>query len=446
MHKYIITQLTGLIFFLCLFNSCKKQNAQNDIELLIKVPTLTIQSSPDPEVTESYQFLEKAADAFIKDYNTVYKRKVSIKVLCFPIAEETKYIAESFDTPYSPDILYEGYFNMATYIHSGRVVPLDDIITQKLRDDIDPSAWAASTVAGKTYMMPYLSLDNVMCYNKSLFRRAGLQKYIINDDDSSPVIQTWSMDEWEEILFTLRKNLPNNIYPAMMFARNEQGDTHIMTLLKSHGCDIFDNTGNFHINCPAGGAALNWLLDNYHKGYYPPNAQALEIVENSTLFSSGQLALYLANSAIIHNFPNIDMGYVNFPYVKGGLSTSFITGFEVFDNGDKDKIAVSKAFIHYIYNSKKFMDYSASAIPLSRAVISRYKNKIFMLDEFIKNKKNIWDATHNNPNWRGVRGVFYRHIQDLFYERRTPQEVAADIDTDCNTQITLGYAKSTLHQ
>lgn len=441
-QKNKISAAVFATLLICTLTGCKKRDALNSKSLLIKVPTLTIQNSPDRAVSESYQFLEKAADAFTKDYNTVYKNKVSIRVSCFPIAEETKYVSESFDTEDAPDVLYEGYFNMATYIHTGRVVPLDDIITQNIRLDIDDSAWAASTVAGRTYMMPYLSLDNVLCYNKKLFKLAGLTRFISDKN----IIQTWTMDEWREILETLRANLPKNIYPMMMYARNEQGDTHIMTLLRAFGSDFFDEAGNFNINTQKGVAALKWLLDNYRKGYYPPNAQALEIVENSALFGAGQLAIYLSNSAVVNNFNNIDMGFVNFPCVNGALSTSFITGFEVFDNGDMEKIMLSKAFIKYIYSSARFMDYSSSAIPLSRAVADRYKDRIFMLDEFYKNKKYTWDYTHNNPAWRGVRSVFYRHIQDLFYERRTPEEVASDIDNDCNAQITLGYAKSTLHE
>lgn len=429
------------IFIILFFSGCKKLDNEQ-IDLLIKVPTLSIKNSPDPAITESYQFLEKVAAQYTADYNAVHRKKVTVRVVCFPIAEETKFVSDLFDTDEAPDILYENFFNMETYIYTGRVVPLDDIITREIRSDVDELTWRASSANNKVYMMPYLSVDNVLCFNKDLFRRAGLDEYLLGD----PVIQTWTLSEWERVLFTLKKELPENVFPMMMFARNEQGDSHIMTLLRSRGAQFFDGAGDIRVNCIQGVEALEWLLDCYKKGYFPPNSQSLEITQNSELFSSGQLAIYLGNSTLVNNFLNIDMGFVNFPSPTEGLSTSFLTGFEIFDNGNKKKIAAAKAFVKYIYTHPELMDYQASAIPTSKSVTERYKDKIFMLEAFQKNKKNIWNHTHNNPAWRGVRSVFFRHIQDLFLERRTPKEVAFDIDSDCNTQLALGRAKNILHR
>ena len=46
---------------------------------------------------------------------------------------------------------------MAGYIHTGRVVPLDDMITEEMRADVDDALWKMSQVDGKTYMLPYYS-------------------------------------------------------------------------------------------------------------------------------------------------------------------------------------------------------------------------------------------------------------------------------------------------
>ena len=42
-------------------------------------------------------------------------------------------------------------------------------------------------------------------------------------------IQSWTPEEWEHILSTLAAELPEMTYPMMMYAKNDQGDTHIMT-------------------------------------------------------------------------------------------------------------------------------------------------------------------------------------------------------------------------
>ncbi|MFQ9801073.1 MAG: hypothetical protein ACLR23_21495 [Clostridia bacterium] len=76
----------------------------------------------------------------------------------------------------------------------------------------------------------------------------------------------------------------------------------------------------------------------------------------------------------------------------------------------------------------------------------KYKDQIFMLDAFHRNNENAVDFTANNPNWRGVRAVFFPHIQDLLRGDKTAAEVAAALDADCNAAIEAGYKNSTLHQ
>lgn len=448
-------KLLKLLFLLTLITSslvtlsCKNNKSLRTVELVIKVPTLSIQNSIEPRITESYQFLELAAKEFIESYKDTLLlnddgKKVSLicRVVCFPIQEEDRYISQTFDTPDAPDVLYEAFFNMSTYIHTGRLASFDGVFSINDLSDFEQGTLAQGSVEGKLYMMPFLSLDNILCYNKTLFAQAGLSSFISKE----PVIQTWSIDEWDHILLSLRKNLPSNIFPSMMYARNEQGDTHLMTLIKGLGADFYDGENLFLLNNEVGIGALTKIAEGVKKGFFPPNSEAMEIVDNSTMFSQGVLAIYLANSTLVHNFPNIDMGFVNFPSKEGALSTSFVTGFGVFDNGDALKLGIAKDFVRFIYKNPHLMDFSASAIPACQNVTARNSDRIFMRKEFSNNKKNIWDPTCNNPNWRGVRNVFYRNIQDLLTGRKSPKEVAQALEADCNAQIRLGRTKSSLHE
>lgn len=435
-NKLLCVTVLLLTFFLF---GCKKKDVPRSVTIRIKVPTLTIKNTIDPDITESYQFLQKVADSFVDDYNTVHKNRVKILVECFPIADETRYVFDQFDTPDAPDLLYEGFFNLRSYIYMGRLVTLDSIVSENIKKDISGASFEAGMVDGSLYMMPFLTLQNIMCYNKRLFKKAGLSRFI------GEGIQAWTLDEWDTILSTLRKELPSNVYPCMMYARNEQGDTHIMTFLRSRGCDFFDKRGYIKIDTPEGLSALQWLSDCNQRGYFPPNASALEIVENSTLFSQEQLALYITNSALIHNFDNIEMGFVNFPFIDGGLATAFVTGFGVFDNGDSERVAIAKLFVKYVYDRSEFLEYSASAIPVSKSILKKHRGDIFMLDDFFENNKNVWDPTHNNPNWRGVRSVFYKHIQDLFYGYKDVKTIAQELEEDCNEKIRFGRMRSKLH-
>ena len=412
---------------------------KEEVHLTVKVPALTLVSVCDPEIESADEFLEKAADAFTAQYK---EADVTVDVITFSQTAEDEAITGCFDKWNAVDVLYEGYFNMAAYIHTGRVVPLDDIVTDEIRADISESNWTISQIDGKTYMMPFLSLQNIMSYNKDLFREAGLEAFISDRHE----IQTWTLEEWETILDTLAETLPTGKYPMMMYAKNNQGDTHIMTLLRSHGSDFFDEKGKFNLNTEAGVAALQWIKDGYDRGWFPPQCENLEIIDDANLFSNGQLALYVANNALISVYPDLDVGYVNFPSASGdGYATSFVTGFAVFDNGDESKVKVGKDFVKFIYENEEWMDYAAGGIPASSRVTEKFKDQIFMLDAFHRNNENVVDFTANNPNWRGVRAAFFPHIRDLLRGDKTAAEVAAELDADCNAAIEAGYRDSIPH-
>lgn len=416
-----------------------KTPGKKQVTLTVKVPPLTV-ANADTDITDAYDVLVQAGQEFAAQYDGA---DVTINVIKFNYTEENAYISDCFDTADAADILLEGYFNMAGYIHTGRVVPLDDILTDEMKNDVDDAIWEMSQVNGKTYMMPYYSLQNTLVFNKELFRQCGLNDYIGEKNE----ILSWTPEEWDIILSTLSEKLPEMSYPMLMYAKNDQGDTHIMTLLRSKGSKFFDGNGRFNINTEEGVAALQWIADCSQKGYFPAGCDNLELTDCNALFSNNQLAIYMANSALAIHMDMDTTGLVNFPSQDGkGYNTSFVTGFEVFDNGDEDKVKAAKDFISYFYSNEELMNYAQIGLPASKATTERVSEHIFMYQAYTANMENTVDFTANNPNWRGVRNVFYTHIRDLLTGEKTPEETAAGIDADCNAAIEQGWETSKLHE
>lgn len=432
----------GLVFAMLLSTlaGCAPKEAEKpQVTLTVKLPPLTVKNA-DTDITDAYDLLVQAGQEFAAQYTDA---DVTVNVIKFEYTEEDDYITGCFDTKDAVDVLFEGYFNMAGYVHTGRVVPLDDIITDAMRADIDSASWEMSQVDGKTYMLPYYSLQNTLCFNKKLFRQCGLDEFIGTEGS----IQSWTPKEWEVILSTLAEKLPEMSYPMLMYGKNDQGDTHIMTLLRSRESKFFDENGRFHVNTPEGIAALQWIVDSNKKGYFPVGCENMEINDCNKLFLNNQLAVYMTNSATAVNVNLDTTGFANFPSKDGaGYNTSFVTGFEVFDNGDAAKLEAAKAFVSYFYGSEELMNYAQIGIPASQSTSERVSEHIFMREAYTANAANTVDFTANNPNWRGVRDVFYPHIHDLLTGTKTPKEVAAAIDADCNAAIEEGWANSKLHE
>ncbi|MCM1107415.1 MAG: extracellular solute-binding protein [Blautia sp.] len=441
MGKKLVITVFALALCSSLLTGCGSKPKEEEVTLIIKTPCLAMNSISQPEIIDSGDFLQQAGAEFAAQYKDA---SVTIRVESFEYVDEVAAITDSFDTEDATDILYEGYFNMASYLHTGRVVPLDDIISDELRSDIDTASWTMSMTNGKTYMMPFLSMQNILIYNKELFQACGLEKYTTD----TITIQNWTMEEWTDILDTLAANLPDQTYPMMMYGKNNQGDTHIMSYIRAFGSTIFDADGHFDLESESSVEALTWIQSGVDKGWYPPHPENLEISDCNELFSNGQLAIYIFNNANFVLYDNIDdYGFVNFP---GNVATSFVTGFEVFDNGDETKMQVAKDFIRYIYETDKWLEMSSGNLPVSKKVSEKYQDQITMLDEFTGNSVNVVDFMNNSPNWQGndtsVRSVFWPHIHDLLEKNTTPQECAKGLDDACNAALDTGRENSILHE
>jgi multiple sugar transport system substrate-binding protein len=414
---------------------------QEQITLIIKCPTLVMRTEEDGSVVDARDFLERAGAAFASQYQ---QAEVTFDVRVFDYVDEAEAVTGSFDTEHAMDILYEDYFNMTSYVHTGRVVSLDDCITDEIRADIDDTAWNISSVDGKTYMMPYLSRQNILIYNRELMEECGLGDYLTDPFQ----IQNWSVEEWTQILDTLAQNLPAGVYPMTMYAKNNQGDTHIMSLLRAFGGDIFDENGRFDLETPEGIEALGWIQQGVQRGWYPPHAENLEIADNQELFNNDQLVFYIYNNANALLYDDLESyGFVNFP---GNVATSFVTGFEVFDNGDDAKVQAAKDFLRYIYETDEWLSYSIGSIPESQKTVEAYEDQIIMLEQFSENAVHVVDFMNSSPNWQGndtsVRSVFWPHIHDLLLQNVTPEECARALDEACNSALQIGWDSSTLHE
>ncbi len=406
--------------------------------LLVKVPRTGHDVVFDESMTQIDQVIERLARDFEASYD---KADVEIEIEVFEQNQYDSAIEATFDTPGSPDVLYGDYFNMSTYIHTGRVVPLDDVVHDGVRDGVYEYLWDMSTVGGKVYMMPYLARQNVLAYNKAMFQAAGLEDHIAEGR-----ITSWSIEEWTHVLDALAASLPDGSFPMMMYAGSSQGDTHIMTLLRSAGSDFFDEDGRFALSTPEGVEALRWLQDGVGRGWFPPHGENLEIEDCSSLFRGGQLAIYMVNNASIGRYGDT-VGLVNFPGPdEDGCATTFVSGFEVFDNGDPAKVQIAKDFLSHVYASEELMSYAAGTMPASIAVAEKYRGDIDQFDLFLQNQGNVVDFTGSNPDTRAVREVFYLCIHDLLMGETTPEETARRIDELCNKAIDEGVAASKLHE
>ncbi|WP_080800830.1 ABC transporter substrate-binding protein [Arabiibacter massiliensis] len=410
---------------------------KKQVTINVKCPPMAMAFDEEHADAEVIDMLQAAGEAFCAQYEGA---DVTINYTKFPYVEEKEYIIDMFGTPEAADVVFAGPFNVPTYIHEGRVAPLDDMIDNELRADIDDAIWEQCSSGGQTYVMPFYQLQNTYLVRADLMREAGLDKYIPADGQ----IAQWSTDEFNEILQALKASMGGDAsFPLAMFAADNQGDTHTMTLLRAYGCDFYDETGHFNLNTPEGIKALQWIADLNEQGIIPRGAENMDFSSNIKLFESGQEAIVPGNKTILNNERNLglDVFLANFPSMDGdGLATTFLSGFTVFDNDDADKVQVAKDFVRFVYDHDEYLQYGIAGTPVNKSYVEKRKGDVELIEAYSQNSENTVDFLHNTPNWEAVRAAFYPNMQDLLRGTKTPEEVAAAIDETCNAAIDEGFA------
>lgn len=423
---------------LLILSGCGTNTNGNKEKVIIRIkcPPLTMSYDDAHQDAEIYDLFHEASALFVEEYD---KYEVEFHIEKYQYVDEKEKVIDTIGTKDAADILFGGSFNIPGYIRKNQLLALDDIIDESFRKDIDETIWKQVQTQGKTYMIPYYTLQNNLMVNEEWMRKAGLEQYI----PKQGTIAQWSTEEFNQILYTLKDAMEeDNTWPMAMYAANNQGDMHIMTLLRAYGSTLYDKEGNFHINTEEGRAALTWLRRLNQDGITPKGAENYEYTSVIALFYNNQLAIcpgnvVTMNEARLNHQQTVFLA--NSPSLDGnGYATTYLNGFIVFDNKDDKKAEVAKDFIRFIYSKDKLLRYSLSGIPTSKTYYTKHKDQLNFDDSYKENEKNVVDNLNNRPNWEGVRAVFYRNIQALLVGDAPVEQIAEEIDQQCNKAIKKG--------
>lgn len=416
----------------------EKKDTKKHITLKIKTAPMSLGTITNLGEAEIYDLFMAAAEKFREQYD---RYDVDFEIARYDFQEEEEQLVDKRGTDDAADIFYAGSQNVPEYAANGWLAPLNDMIDEELRSDIDETIWEQNTIDGKVYTMPYQQLQSTLLVNKAMMEEAGLGQYIPEKD----TIAQWSLDEFDVVLHSLKESITaENRYVFPMYAANEQGDSHIMTLLRSRGGNLYDDNGRFAVNTPEGIAALQWIKTLEEEGIVPKDAENLGLSDCVNLFNNGQLAILPGDITGLRDASDsgVEAFALNFPSPDGkGYCTSSTNGFCVFDNGDKDKVRAAKDFIRFIYTDEELMKYTLGTLPVNHSVIEKFGKDIPMLSAYGGNMANSVDNIRNNQNWQEVRDVFYVNIQNLLTGSRAPAEAAEDIDQSCNEALGLECKK-----
>ncbi|MET3697870.1 multiple sugar transport system substrate-binding protein [Bacillus oleivorans] len=396
-------------------------------------------------------FFKYAAEKFSEQYNE-HDVKVNVQVVAGDQRDELLNVNLNGGTP--PDIFFESVFAMGDYAHRGALVPINDIVDEEAKQDIPQNYWDTVTFGEDIYFYPFSHMPGTLVYNVDMFKAAGLEEYLGEPTE----IKTWTLEEFEEILNTLKSDLPEdqypNAYPMALYALNNQGDTWNLAYLRMFGNEFFDENGNIILDDENGVKAVEWLQKINDAGLTNPGAESVSSNDANAMFQNQQLAISFTNSVLYNNAladmesgkaPKFDARLANIPSASGDpLTFTYVTGAALFNTGDETRMKVAKDFVKFFSTDPELVKASKNGVPVRSSVAEEFKDEKPLFAAYDANSEYLFNFTGNVPGYNQLRQVLYPELQALYIGDKTPEQVVKAYQEKGNEVIETAKQDSVL--
>ncbi|NET56660.1 MAG: sugar ABC transporter substrate-binding protein [Symploca sp. SIO2E6] len=181
-----------------------------------------------------------------------------------------------------PDVLeFDGPF-VYNYVWQGNLIPLDELLTPELRENLLPSVISQGTYQDCLYSLGTFDSGLGLYGNRSLLEAAGVRIPEVNED-------AWTAEEFQEVLASLaEKDQDGQVLDLKLNYRKEWFTYGFSPIIQSAGDDLI-NRNDYQsaegvINGPSAIAAMKELQSWMQQGYIDPNI-------DDAAFTEGRVAL-----------------------------------------------------------------------------------------------------------------------------------------------------------
>ena len=271
--SYFILALTLILF---LFAGCNRsgQSAASDGQV-----TLTLWSiwSSDSESNKA-PFL-KTLEEFRAAYPHIRVELDMNEAEAFRAKMRTAIAADE-----APDVFYYNAGGLLkAFVDAGKVLPLDDYLSQDVWDRLIDGTLANMTFDGKVYGLPYTLACSVMFCNKELFDRYNVK----------------IPETWDELLTAIRTFRSAGITPMTTGGRDRWPTSMYADLLMLRAAgyqacyDAFNKNSNGTFLSSGMRLAAEKFAELLAVGAFPTGAVALTRDESEVPFLAGEVAMYV---------------------------------------------------------------------------------------------------------------------------------------------------------
>jgi len=174
-------------------------------------------------------------------------------------------------------------FDLATFVATGKLSPVDDFWPKEVLSLYNPSLANYLGWEGHYYLMPMTYITHPVFYRKSWLEEAGV---------NPPT----SVAEMMDVFAKLREIKPEGYYPLTFTGTNPDIFESFLPLVYSQGGLLFKD-GKYQFDSPEAKNAFSWLIETIKKGYAPPESITWNFAAVGDFFSTGKAGFTMGMSS-----------------------------------------------------------------------------------------------------------------------------------------------------
>jgi len=232
-------------------------------------------------------------NAIVEEFNQANPDiKVEIEYVAYDALHDKITTAMASEPP-AYDVFLVDDIWYAEFAEAGYLMDATDRITSDMKEKIFPASWDITTVAGKTYGMPWLLDEKYFYYNEKLLNDAGF---------------TEPPRSWEELLTQAQAIRDQGIveFPIVWsWGQYEAAICDWVTLLYGNGGKFVDESGKAAFNDEIGVQTLSWMLQTIDDGITNPASVSYVEEDVRNVFSQGN-AVFATNWVYMYDLVNFN--------------------------------------------------------------------------------------------------------------------------------------------
>ena len=197
-----------------------------------------------------------------------------------------------------------------TWIENGWILPLDEVYSKRLMDQLMPSAIEAASYKGKMYYAPDYGQSMHLIYRTDLLEEAGYDSLPTDWDGFLELAKKLTVDKDED-------GVIDQYGFAYPLGEGEHAPWSFFSFLLASGGKMWDEEGKAIFNSPEGLAALEYMDEMLNKSKVcPPGLIGYQVGDVGDTWKEGQIAMGLVSSGGViesalrsENGENLDVGF-----------------------------------------------------------------------------------------------------------------------------------------